>query len=234
MSVEEVAAHIAYRVRNAALCLWPFPHAVIDEVLPAAVYDRLAANLPMDYVLSLPPESRQSVAYPDRASILLTNGHLDRFPDGCREPWRTFIDALQHPLVLDAYVARFEPLFSERYGGGDVALQSLPHFVWDRGGYALPPHTDSITKVITGLYYFPADARAPHLGTTIYVPRNSAFTCEGRHHHKREDFVKVITAPYVPNTLFLFFKNERSFHGVEPVAGDHERHIVLHNIIRPQ
>jgi hypothetical protein len=37
--------------------------------------------------------------------------------------------------------------------------------------------------------------------------------------------------PYLPNTLFAFVKNDRSFHGVEPIRDqDYRRHLLLYDI----
>ena len=39
------------------------------------------------------------------------------------------------------------------------------------------------------------------------------------------------TAPFRPNSLFAFFKTDRAFHGVDPIADtDIERNMLLYNI----
>jgi len=41
----------------------------------------------------------------------------------------------------------------------------------------------------------------------------------------------VLTAPYVPNTLFAFLKTPNAFHGVEPIAEPNvERALLLYDI----
>ncbi len=41
----------------------------------------------------------------------------------------------------------------------------------------------------------------------------------------------MLTAPYVPNTLFAFLKTPNAFHGVEPIAEPNiERALLLYDI----
>ena len=81
------------------------------------------------------------------------------------------------------------------------------------------------------MFYLPTDATRPHLGTSIYAPRDPAFRCRGGPHHAFDRFDRTDTIPYLPNTLFAFFKSDHSFHGVEPVSdGDTCRHLLLYDI----
>ena len=86
----------------------------------------------------------------------------------------------------------------------------------DRTRYSLGPHTDSPTKVVSLLFYLPADERLAQHGTSIYVPKDPAFTCPGGPHHPFGGFDRIATMPFLPNSLFGFVKTDNSFHGVEP------------------
>jgi hypothetical protein len=62
------------------------------------------------------------------------------------------------------------------------------------------------------------------MGTSFYVPKNRNFTCKGGPHYPFEGFTRVFTVPSYQNTAAGFFRNDKSFHGVEPVAEkDYER-----------
>jgi hypothetical protein len=103
--------------------------------------------------------------------------------------------------------------------------------VQDRTNYVLGPHTDSPLKVVSFLFYLPADAALPHLGTSMYVPKDPSFTCPGGPHHAFENFDRLLTIPYVPNTLFGFMKTPNAFHGVEPITDENvERALLLYDI----
>jgi hypothetical protein len=97
--------------------------------------------------------------------------------------------------------------------------------------YALGPHTDSPKKVITMLFYLPRDLSQSHMGTSIYLPKDPAFRCQGGPHYKFDGFQRLHTMPFVPNSLFVFFKTDNSFHGVEPVTDpDTKRWLLLYDI----
>ena len=69
------------------------------------------------------------------------------------------------------------------------------------------------------------------LGTSIYVPKDPSFRCDGRIHHPFNQFKKVMTAPYRPNSLLGFFKTDSAFHGVERIATENtQRDSILYNI----
>jgi hypothetical protein len=75
-----------------------------------------------------------------------------------------------------------------------------------------------VEKVVVFLFYLARPGADEGLGTSLYMPRDDGFRCEGGLHHPREQFFRVATMPYRPNTLVGFFKTARSFHGVEPVT----------------
>jgi hypothetical protein len=56
------------------------------------------------------------------------------------------------------------------------------------------------------------------MGTSLYLPNDPNFTCPGGPHYPREQFSRLHTNPFLPNSMFAFFKTNNSFHGVEPVG----------------
>jgi hypothetical protein len=72
--------------------------------------------------------------------------------------------------------------------------------------------------VISLLFYLPEDDTRPHLGTSVYIPKDGQFRCPGGPHHSFDGFERVYAMPYVPNTLFAFPKNDHCFHAVEPIV----------------
>jgi hypothetical protein len=99
-------------------------------------------------------------------------------------------------------------IFIKKYGENILVRLSR-----DTPGYFIGPHTDKEKMSI--LYYLAEDESKPHLGTSIYVPKQKGFKCNGRRHHPFEDFKRVKTIPYHPNTGFGFNRCDWSFHGVE-------------------
>jgi hypothetical protein len=103
--------------------------------------------------------------------------------------------------------------------------------VRDFTNYAISPHTDKPSKLISLLFYLPADASMRHLGTSIYAPNDPEFRCDGTAHYRFEDFKRAAAMDYVPNALFAFLRTDQAFHGV-PKIGDAniERDVLLYNI----
>jgi hypothetical protein len=81
--------------------------------------------------------------------------------------------------------------------------------------YSIGPHTDHPARAMTLLFYFPKSSKQAHLGTSIYRPLQPGFRCEGLVHHSFEQFIKIHEVPFLPGSVFGFFKNDHSFHGVE-------------------
>jgi hypothetical protein len=115
-------------------------------------------------------------------------------------------------------LSKFEGLLSQRFGKDQtVNFYQDALIVQDYTRYALGPHTDHAKKVVSLLFYLPPDPSLAHLGTSMYRPKDRSFTCAGGPHYDFEHFDRVMTMPYLPNTLFAFIKTPTSFHGVEPI-----------------
>jgi FkbM family methyltransferase len=100
--------------------------------------------------------------------------------------------------------------------------------VRDLPGYQIPPHTDSLKKVVTALFYLAEDSSMEDEGTTVFIPKKKGFTCKKGIHHRFEDFDKYKTMPFKPNTMFAFARTDDSFHGVFP--SKHIRNVLLYNV----
>jgi hypothetical protein len=62
----------------------------------------------------------------------------------------------------------------------------------------------------------PKDDRLSAFGTSIYRPKEANFAAWKSPHFPHEQFDRLRTFPFVPNSLFVFAKTDTSFHGVEP------------------
>jgi hypothetical protein len=130
-------------------------------------------------------------------------------------------------------IDKFAPYAKERFGDDlyRCGFETDSLIVRDLTNYSIGPHTDSPNRLLSMLFYCPADATHKHLGTSIYVPRDAGFRCKGGPHYPHQLFDKVTTMEYKPNTLFAFIKNDRSFHGVEPIGDEGVlRDILLYDV----
>ena len=224
--------HLAYKVANAQLSAFPYPHFFVQNVFPADFYAALLANLP-DPAAMVPLEQARGVkGYDERFVLGLHEADLAALPEARRKFWAEtaswLVGARFGELVFDKFRALIQQRFS---GASNLEFYDESLLVQDITNYRLGPHTDSPRKVVTLLFYLPGDESQAHLGTSLYLPKAPGFRCAGGAHHPREQFERIYTMPFLPNSLFAFLKTDVSFHGVEPVADpDCRRWLLLYDI----
>jgi hypothetical protein len=223
--------HLAYRIANAPVLPYPYPHFFVRDVFPQEYYEALQAMLPDPGLMTSLLEARGVRGYDQRFVMDLTPASLERLDAGRRTFWQGLHDTLIGGAFARVLLRKFGPLVKERFEGRRVSFHEEALLVQDTTQYSLGPHTDTPRKVLTLLFYLPRDHSQSHLGTSMYVPRDRAFRCPGGPHHSREGFERVWTMPFLPNSLFVFLKTSDSFHGVEPVLDpDCRRWLLLYDI----
>jgi hypothetical protein len=222
-----------YQVANAPLREHPFPHILVRDVFEPALYRRMMENLlPPALMRPIKEERPVGKGYSnDRYVFTLARDKVGALP----QPYGAFWDELTRWLLDSPFAIalfnKFGTFIHGRFGDPQPGFYNEALLVDDRVNYSLGPHSDTPSKVLTLLFYLPADDSHPHLGTSIYAPRDPSFRCPGGPHYPFELFDRIVTMPYLPNTLFAFFKNDHSFHGVEPVLDrDYRRHLLLYDI----
>jgi hypothetical protein len=177
-------------------------------------------------------EVRNTITNRERFVLELKDEQLDRLPGDKRAFWEELRGWMVGGTIGPMLLRKFRQYVVQRFEARkDVAYYDEALLVQDTTNYSLGPHTDAPRKVITLLFYLPPDTSQAHLGTSIYLPRDREFTCPGGPHHARENFERLWTMPFLPNSLFVFLKNDRSFHGLEPVADpDTRRWLLLYDI----
>jgi hypothetical protein len=231
----EAELQLAYKVGNVPFSMFPFPHFYINDVFPQGFYSQLQRNIPDPEVMVPIEQARPVKGYKERFVLGFEDEQLATLPDAKRAFWTGFRDWLSSGRFSSLVLGKFDPLIRERFKGQNVRFSEELLLVQDITNYKLGPHTDSPRKVITMLFYLPPDESQRHLGTSIYLPNDPGFTCPGLSHHRREAFSRLHTNPFLPNSMFAFFKTDNSFHGVEPVADpDTRRWLLLYDIyLRP-
>ena len=214
-----VNLQVLYKVANAPVNVYPFPHIYVRDVFPPDYYNQIREHLPPAAVYrDLKALNRVGAGYPDtRLVMVVTPENVQALA----EPVRSFWDELARWLLGGfgrTVLSKFAPFLDQRFGDSrTMQFYDEALIVQDYSTYSLGPHTDSPSKVLSFLFYLPADDSLAHLGTSIYVPKDPAFTCHGGPHHPFDGFQRMVTMPYLPNTLFAFVKTYNSFHGVEPI-----------------
>ena len=207
--------HFVERLRTARVEVDPFPHYYLDHVFPDDYYEELLRNLPPSDVY----ENLYEVTdlkldhFRHRDQRDMNEGWVDRLPAGLKPFWRSFNEWFLGPELAQAVLKSFG---SQRASWPEVSVES--QFIRHRAGYFLGPHSDLYTKLVVLLIYLAPDNSAEHLGTSLYRPKDPSFECPDSKHYEFEDFVRVKTAPYRPNSMLAFVRSNISFHGLEPLS----------------
>ncbi len=204
---------VTYKLRNADVKNWPFPHFFVENVFPPDIYDKIIAQL----------QTKQ-----DYAEQAFRN--------------RTFAETVDVPEVqfmlgkefTNNIVKIFSADFLQRFPNGSAKLQNELRLVRDCQGYKIGPHTDARWKMLSLLFYMPSRNSTyweyEEYGTRLYLPKDRSFTCEGGPHYSFEPFDEVASFPFRPNSVLGFWKTNKSFHGVPPIPVQFQRDVLLFNV----
>jgi len=225
---------VLYRIANTPVSAHPFPHIYVREVFPQDFYRELRAHLPpADAFRSLKSLGRVSSDYPDTRLVFpLTPDNVEALD----EPFVSFWTWVAHQFLtgdfLRCMLSHFGTFLNQRWGeASGLKFHDEALIVQDYSTYALGPHTDTPNKVMSFLFYLPADESRSPDGPSIYAPKDPDFVCTKGLHYPFDGFHLVTTMPYLSNSLFAFVKTSNSFHGVEPIAdSDVRRDLLLYDI----
>lgn len=223
----DVELHAAYKVANAPLNDFPYPHLYVENIFPADFYAALQAMLPQPADMRPIEQVRPVKGYKERFVLDLGSDQVASLPPTKQAFWQEMRNWLIAGRFSSVVAAKFGKQLNERFGPQHTEFYDEALLVQDITNYSLGPHTDAPRKVITLLFYLPKDESQKHLGTSLYVPKNEAFACPGGPHYPHDRFDRVWTMPFMPNALFAFAKTDRSFHGVEPIADENCRRWLL-------
>jgi FkbM family methyltransferase len=160
---------------------------------------------------------------------------ITQLPDNAA--YQSLMDARGTPGYPQRYVAKAPPslawmnngklraLLDKRFGVKSRSDETL--LLRDFAGYEIGPHTDTPAKGITALFYITPDWTEAEHGTTLYQPINKQFTDPKGKHHKLDGFTEVWTAPGKPNSVLIFARTDKSFHGCKRYQGQFRHRDIL-------
>lgn len=233
---QDAELQLTYKVANAPILTYPFPHFYIENVFPDAFYQKFMCALPDTQKMRPIKEVRGVQGYDERFVMQMDKENFDQLPESQRDFWTELNTWMLSGRFANVLAAKFNTYVQERLKTlGKMKFVNEILLVEDNTNYSLGPHTDSTKKLITVLFYLPKDESQKHLGTSIYLPKTPGFICEGGPHHPRENFNRLQTMPFLPNSMFVFLKTNNSFHGVERVQDENcKRWLLLFDInMRP-
>ena len=211
----QIQAHVCQAIGAAELRSEPLDHIVVEQVLPATVYDLLIQAIPPAVFFDDHDPLKQNLAFPIAFGPALTT-----------VAWN-FVDAtIARRIIQPAVLERFhEPLqghydtvFGPSFRARANALPQLSsggRLMLRRPGYHLAPHRDPKRSMLTCLLYLarPGDDEAH--GTQLFrvMDDREAFykqTYYPEADGRRCELATVV--PFRPNTMLVFL-NSRGAHG---------------------
>jgi hypothetical protein len=217
-------AHLVARLSASELILEPYPHYYLERIFPEDYYASMLEHLPASGVYQNLYEvtDLKLEHFRHRDQRNLDDSWTDALPPKLKNFWDRFDGWFLSQELARAVLRSFAAPLCARFGAEEswpeVSVES--QFIRHRAGYFLGPHSDLHTKIAVLLIYLAPDESGAHLGTSIYRPKDAGFSCPNSTHYPFEQFVRVKTAPYRPNSLLAFLRSDISFHGVEPLSDE--------------
>jgi hypothetical protein len=217
--------------RAAPVALEPFPYFMIDDYLPAALYQAARASFPAGV---------ETDQYGNRKQVFSQHRHPERVAQFLAgdEVWRALVDFFGSDAYLQDLRRYLGPALGRARGlAGSMrwrrraAQPVLPlvdrpvsfgyEFSLLEDGAYLYPHTDAPAKLVSLLLYFPPDDWRPEFGgaTELYRPKDPRHERNWMNRNLGFDDVELVyRSEFRPNRLFGFVKSANSLHGVAPVT----------------
>jgi hypothetical protein len=165
---ERIAAHAAAAVARAQLELDPFPHIVIDNLLPDDISAELIRAMPSNAFFKTEDMTRQEIEVPFVFA-----------PEYSRVMWNTFFHKVIDQAMVPALMAKFRPALDDflrthwpelgSMAEAGIALRvSNSRLLLRRPGYVIKPHRDPRWAFLTCLVYLPQTTAHQVYGTQLY------------------------------------------------------------------
>jgi hypothetical protein len=216
-----VLEHVLYQIANVPIRTHPYPHFYVRDVFPDDFYREMRSHLPpFETFKSLKALGRVRADYPDSRMVFpVTPDNVKALGEPFASFWTWVANQFLTGEFMQKMLAHFSVFLDQRCAGAtDLHFHDEALIVRDSSTYQLGPHTDTVKKALSFLFYLPPDDSMARLGTSIYAPKQADFLCMRGKEYPFDQFHLVKTMPYLPNSLFAFVKTSNSFHGVEPIT----------------
>jgi len=223
--------HILSQINKVKVSQTPTPYCYIKNIFPEDYYQEILANFPNKKNM-IPLNETGRASYKDRYVVLMNDEDLAKLPKTQKQFWQECTSWLYSPEFTNAMIEKFENPLLKRFKQKTLNLKITGDglITNDQTNYSISPHTDVEPRIFSALFYCPKDDSQKHLGTSLYKPKKLNFKSDGSKHLPLEDFTKIKTMNFLPNTLFAFPRTDQSFHGVEKIIEPNsERQSIIFN-----
>ena len=219
-----VLEYIREKIKTTPVEIDPFPHLVIEEILPETLYEACQRFWPDKYHF-------YSKGFPhhgpvNRLHICTNLGAIDHSSLNSEQKmfWRTFGEVVANhyikPLITEKLLAfisyKFPKLDSQQVSEVKELFNFYPfHYdslLIDNSNYFIVPHVDGIKTFAQCLLYFPDDDDHQDLGTKFF--KGPPFK-EGQYHSCVAALRLAKHVRYKKNTLVAFLQSPTSWHSAD-------------------
>ena len=160
--------HITRAIQRSKLQHEPFPHVVVDRLLPDAFYESLIDGLPPAELFADRPPNKQQLQVP-----------LHFAPDYSRRVWQFMSDVVVRdmltPLIVDTFRVPLDEWLRQSFpaSAADSSVLSLVcsdgRILLRTRGYRIRPHRDPKWGFITCIFYLARPGDPSSWGTDLYA-----------------------------------------------------------------
>jgi hypothetical protein len=213
-----IEAHLRHVVAAAPMISDPFPHLVIEPLLPPEGFKVLVDAVPAEEFFEGEPHlGLKGLGLPQTILPLFS-----------RLVWRSVLDDVLRPVLAPLLARRFQPLVRDflRIGIGDdlvddaMALPLIPRglrLMLRRPGWKLAPHVDPRHQFITTLLYLACPGEPETYGTQLFrVHRKNFMSRRANTYYPEDDGIRcelAQTIPYRGNLCLSFLNLGGGAHG---------------------
>jgi hypothetical protein len=228
MAESELQTTVRARLDGAEIHRDPFPHLVVEDLLPPDFFQRLAETMPPVDAFERGDKLKSNLHLKQR------NRYFAQAPEEFQAVWSVLRDDVMRDVVAPTLTRRLASEIREKFASlfnAEIADEIMEGgLVSDDGrimarkpGYDLKPHTDPAHFAVTTLLYFTAAADESSGALCLFRPERSP---ELRHvstyFPEREEGIGVTLERSIPiqGNLFVAFLNAQdSLHGLRYPAG---------------
>ena len=206
---ERLTEKVRSTIDRAELHLQPFPYAIIDNLLPAALYNCLLRGIPPIELFTSRP-NRQNLSAPFAMAPSYSN-HV----------WRFMAEVLVPEVIAPAIIEKFRHPLNEwtTRNWPDVPPESVVmhgsggRIMLQRRGYRIRPHRDPKWGFLTGILYLARDGDSEAWGTQVYAVDEDREATNTAPYWIDEKWCRLTEdVDYRPNRLLVFL-NSTGAHG---------------------
>lgn len=209
LDVARIEAHVSDVLTRAVLERDPFPHLLVEPLLPQDVYERILGAVPPPVFFAGGRDEHWAV--PSGVAPLYS-----------RQVWAFVANTLAGEILYRALNAKLEDVIREYVGTfcpavpDDLSLALHPsdgRIMLRRPGYDLEPHRDPKWGFVTALVYLARPGDSEDFGTQLYRVRDDREATSGSVHYLDRSRCELVrSVPFRANSMLVFL-NSVGAHG---------------------